>query len=102
VTESETIWICDKCAERSSTASTIEHRYPDVYQDQRLIDFSRDMLELHGMPEPELKRYHVCGVYAAWGGYSGTRLCGPMHPETEQEYFIHWVGGSMNFNDKRK
>jgi hypothetical protein len=27
--------------------------------------------------------------------------CGPMYHETEQEYFIHWVGGSMNFAQKR-
>jgi hypothetical protein len=51
--------------------------------------------EQNGEPTPPAKTYHKRHAYNRLSRRTEAYLCGPTHIETEQEYFIHWIGYGM-------
>lgn len=86
--------ICEKCGERLDESQLVSETDPDLYE-HALRDFCLKLREERGEPTPPAKLYHRRHAYRQWGGTSHFYLCGPLHPETDQEYFVHWTGGSM-------
>lgn len=84
-------YICDKCSERLSVDRLIRETDPNLWNSpMREICFK--LRADRGEPVPPPQSYHVAWSYR---GPLQQYLCGPVHLETEQEYFIHWIGGSL-------
>lgn len=96
------IYICDGCGERLDEVRTKESAYPHWHDQPKMIEWAEGIRKERGQPEEPVKRYHLVHQYARYGGTQRMVLCGPMHLETDQEYFIHWIGGSMRVNSKHR
>lgn len=84
-------FICDNCSKTLPENETQLHAYPEWYNQPKMIKWAEDLRKKRKQePEPE-QRYHKAHEYARGG--SKIFLCGPMHEETEQEYFIRWCYG---------
>lgn len=91
--EEKKYYVCEECDDRMIDDALIPSATPMFRtMNEQLKDI---WLSFHpGQdydPKPE-KLYHNVHVYKSWGGTSGMRLCGPVHEETQQEYFLHWLG----------
>lgn len=92
--------ICEKCGERiSSETEVVYTAYPDIYCHGREI---RESLEKlfdsfeSTRPKPECKNYHTAEYYVGrQGGERSSYLCGPLRPETQEEYYVHIAGSNM-------
>lgn len=96
------IYICDSCGERLDEKNTAESAYPHWHDQPKMIEWAEGIRKERGEPEEPIKRYHRRHAYRQYGGTSHLYLCGPMHLETEQEYFVHWTGGSMKHESGRR
>lgn len=87
---SEKAYVCDRCDERFSESHLISETDPDLYE-HALRDLCVQFRLKRGDPTPSAQLYHRCHAYHLSGGTSYFYLCGPVHLETEQEYFVHWI-----------
>ena len=78
--------VCERCDRPLDEALTVIDSYPDlcIYSAEFRASLIK-MCEDRGDPIPPTRRYHE-----VWD-HGRKHLCGPMHPETEQEYFVRWV-----------
>ena len=82
--------ICEKCGERfSSEVEVVNTAYPDLYIYGEAARATFESLE-SSRPKPECKNYHVAEYYVSrQGGERSSYLCGPLNPETQEEYYVH-------------
>lgn len=75
---------CEKCDKRIDEKDIIKTAYPDFYFNTKMIDLIK---EWHPTEIPEEKLYHKCFCWRK--SYNEYYLCGPLHEESPQEYFIY-------------
>ena len=91
----EKAYICDKCGERITDESLlISETDPDLWQNP-LREVCLKIREQSGEPTPPAQLYHRQFAYSRIHRSRMAYLCGTLHPETEQEYFVHWIGYGM-------
>lgn len=86
-----TFYVCDKCGDRLSSDRLINETDPDLWNNS-MRELCFKLRADRGEPVPPPQSYHAAWDY---GRPMKQYLCGPVHLETEQEYFIHWIGGSL-------
>ena len=87
-------YVCDKCEARVDEDDVVIHTHPDLWNyygklGEALVSESI----ARGDPHESLP-YHKTQHYSRNGRCCSlpyARLCGPLHEETAQEYFIHWI-----------
>lgn len=87
----EKVHICDKCDERLTEEQLISETDPDLWK-HPLREVCFKIRESNGEPTPPAQTYHQRHAYNRLTRCTEAYLCGPTHVETEQEYFIHWIG----------
>ena len=87
-------YVCDKCGERLVKDQLLEETDPDLYQ-HPLREACEEARNERKEPPLPVRLYHKQHAYRQYGGTSHFFLCGPVNPETTQEYFVHWIGSSM-------
>jgi hypothetical protein len=88
------VYVCEKCFEFLDEKHTIETAYPDAGLDNALLKLLKNIDKECGNEEKPAKRYHKMYQYRMYGGTQKMCLCGPMHPETQEEYYIKRFGCS--------
>lgn len=86
-----TVYVCDKCNKHVEEKLTTLSAYPHWENQPKLVEWAENIRKERGEQPQLVQRYHH-----AWS-YSRSRnsifLCGPMHEETDQEYFVRWISG---------
>lgn len=84
-------YVCDRCDARVEEDQVIAESDPDLWH-HPMRSICEKLRESQGQPTPPQQLYHV--VHDRMIRASARRerhLCGPVHEETTQEYFVHWV-----------
>ncbi len=90
----ENAHICEKCGERLTEEQLICETDPNLWK-HPMREICLKIREQNGEPVPEAQSYHQRWTYSHINRRNERYLCGPTHVETEQEYFIHWIGYGM-------
>ncbi len=90
------IFICDTCGERLQEEQVTMDHDPRTWHNSIMREACDRIDKDEGREKPADRPYHQRHAYTYRGGSSHMYLCGPLHEETHQEYFVHWIGGSMN------
>lgn len=92
-------YICERCGARIDDANVVFDSDPESYHDSFLRKFKTELRGSDYLDKLPKKPYHTDWCYVGYGnnahGHREKYLCGPLHVETTQEYFVHWIGGSM-------
>jgi len=84
-------YICEKCNKRVEGEQAYESNYPEHHDNPGMIELLEGLRKDMGRSSPEFKHYHLIHEYMQWGGTARMAMCGPLHPETEVESFVHWL-----------
>jgi len=93
-------YICNRCDARIKESEAELVTFPEAHDQPKLIELLKEMTIKNGDPLPESQLCHKTHSYRKYGG-STIIFCGPLHEETEQEYFIHWSGGKLKHEPKQ-
>lgn len=86
-------YTCEGCGRHFSAERDCLHivheRWPELYE-YFARDFCIDLDRKRGTPDPPEKLYHK--VFHSRNSF-GRRitLCGPLHEETQEEYYVRWA-----------
>lgn len=93
------VLICNKCGKRIlSSEETVNTAYPDMHHYNVEVRESLEKLFNSfetSQPKPQCENYHVMEYYTGQGGERSSYLCGPLRPETQEEYYVHIAGSNM-------
>lgn len=86
-------YVCNSCNARVEEDQIIAESDPDLWQ-HPMRSICEKLRESQGQPTPPQQLYHVVLAHVKMMRGCARRerhLCGPLHEETTQEYFVHWV-----------
>jgi len=91
-------YICDGCGERITDEElVISETDPDLWK-HPFREVCLKIREQNSEPTPPAQLYHQRHGYNRLTRRTEPYLCGTLHLETEQEYFIHWIGYGMKID----
>lgn len=87
-TPETTHFTCERCNATIASEAVIDESYPEFWN-STLRQLAVETQQLRKDPVPPVRQYHSVHVYfSPQGGTSHMALCGPLHPETELEFFL--------------
>ena len=90
-------YTCEQCEKAITEKDVLEEAYPNIPSalKEAIIKFRKENnkeeeIQVHA---PQLQLYHMVWEWKKYG--SQKFHCGPLHEETEGEYFVRWAQGNV-------